>query len=224
SSNLGDNVFSLVDLDRSNNTRMGSSSSKVASKAAAGAARRQYPSTSSIANSANQTANAPSRTNAPPLSSKPTAPTQVHPNPATAPPVDQKTEHVELDGRDPQFGSALRKIGPVRPPPGTRTDDSFPRSSEPMQPGQNIFPSTQNNPAVILTQARQRINSQWETELESGGRRGFVGRTLLSSKDIKEALRLRDEMGKSSQEVEKQMRLQPGVLDQLVAKGMVANA
>ncbi|KAK5461036.1 hypothetical protein LTS15_003099 [Exophiala xenobiotica] len=184
SSNLGDNVLSLVDLDRSNNTRMGSSSSKVASKAAAGAARRQYPSTSTIANSANQTTNAASRTNAPPLSSKPTAPTQVHPNPATAPPVDQKTEHVELDGRDPQFGSALRKIGP----------------------------------------ARQRINSQWETELESGGRRGFAGRTLLSSKDIKEALRLRDEMGKSSQEVEKQMRLKPGILDHLVAKGMVANA
>ena len=93
-----------------------------------------------------------------------------------------------------------------------------------MQPGQNIFPSTQNNPAVILTQARQRINRQWETELESGGRPSFAGRTLLSSKDIKEALRLRDEVGKSSQEVEKQMRLKPGILDQLVAKGMVANA
>lgn len=93
-----------------------------------------------------------------------------------------------------------------------------------MQPAHNLFPSTQNNPAVILTQARQRINKQWEFEVENGGRPSFPGRTLLNSKDIKEALRLRDEMGKTSQDVEKQMKLKPGILDQLVAKGMVANA
>lgn len=93
-----------------------------------------------------------------------------------------------------------------------------------MQPAHNLFPSTQNNPAVILTQARRRINKQWEYEVENGGRPNFPGRTLLNSKDIAEALRLRDEVGKTSQQVEKQMKLKPGVLDQLVAKGMVANA
>ncbi|KAJ9622105.1 uncharacterized protein PV06_05819 [Exophiala oligosperma] len=202
---------------------MGNSSSKVASKAAAGAARRQYPSTSSIANSA---ATAPSRNNAPPTtSSKPTTTSpQVHPNPATSPAVDERTQNIELDGRDPQFGSRLQRIGPVKLPSGVRPEEAFPTSSEPMQPAHNLFPSTQNNPAVILTQARQRINKQWEFEVENGGRPSFPGRTLLNSKDIKEALRLRDEMGKTSQDVEKQMKLKPGILDQLVAKGMVANA
>ncbi|KAI1613634.1 hypothetical protein EDD36DRAFT_201952 [Exophiala viscosa] len=202
---------------------MGSSSSKVASKAAAGAARRQYPSTSSIPNSATPTTNTPARTNAPIQTAGPTAPTQVHPDPVTNPPVEQKTEQVELDGRDPQFGAALRKIGPVRPSPDARPDESFPTSSEPMQSGQNIFPSTQNNPAVILTQARQRIGKQWETEDDNRGRPSFHGRTMMSAKDIKEALRLRDDVGKPSQEVEKQMKLKSGILDQLLAKDVVAN-
>lgn len=92
-----------------------------------------------------------------------------------------------------------------------------------MQPGQNIFPSTRNNPAVILTQARQRIGKQWEVEDDNRGRPSFQGRTLLSAKDIKESLRLRDEVGKPSQEVEKLMKLKPGILDQLVPKGVVAN-
>ncbi|KIW12308.1 hypothetical protein PV08_09585 [Exophiala spinifera] len=203
---------------------MGNSSSKVAGKAAAGAARRQYPSTSSIANSATQPPTAASRTNPHPASSKPTASSQVHPSPAMSPPVDEKTQAIELDGRDPQFGSRLQRIGPVKLPSGVRPEEAFPTSSEPMQPAHNLFPSTQNNPAVILTQARQRINKQWEFEGENGGRPSFPGRTLLNSKEIKEALRMRDEVGKTSQEVEKQMKLKPGVLDQLVAKGMVANA
>lgn len=73
-------------------------------------------------------------------------------------------------------------------------------------------------------QTRERIGRQWESEAENRGRPSFAGRALLSAKDIREALTLRDEAGKTTQEVEKQMRLKPGVLDQLVAKGVVANA
>ena len=93
-----------------------------------------------------------------------------------------------------------------------------------MQPGQNIFPSATNNPALLLVRARERIGKQWEMESDNRGRASFVGRTLMSAKDIREALVLRDEGGKTSQEVEKQMGLKPGVLDQFVAKGIVANA
>lgn len=93
-----------------------------------------------------------------------------------------------------------------------------------MQAGQNIFPSTANNPAIILVQARTRFEKQWETENDDRGRTGFAGRTLLSARDIREALTLRDETGIISQDVEKQMRLKPGTLDRMVAKGIVANA
>lgn len=92
-----------------------------------------------------------------------------------------------------------------------------------MHSGQNIFPSNMNNPALLLVQARQRITRQWESELENQGRPSFPGRTLVNAKDIKEALILRDEAGKDSRQVEKQMRLKPGILDQLVTKGVVAN-
>lgn len=46
---------------------------------------------------------------------------------------------------------------------------------------------------------------------------------MLSAKDIRDALNLRDEAGRTTQEVEKQMRLKPGVLDQLAARGVVGN-
>lgn len=195
---------------------MGSSASKVAGKAGATAARRQYPSTSSILNST------PSTTNA---ASTPPASAEVHPHPTTSPPAGEKSDHIDLDGRDPQFGSALRKIG-VAPPVSERRphEDPFPTSSQPMHSGQNIFPSSKNNPALMLVQARQKISSQWDFESENRGRPSFAGRTLLTAKDINEALRLRDEAGRPSQEIEKQMRLKPGVLDQLVAKGTFANA
>ncbi|EXJ59408.1 uncharacterized protein A1O5_12289 [Cladophialophora psammophila CBS 110553] len=194
---------------------MGSSASKVAARAGGGAARRKYPSTPSIVNSA------PSPTHA---ATEPTPAAEVRPSPTAAPPAGEKSEHVELDARDPQFGSALRRVGAARPVTERRPDeDTFPTSSQPMHSGQNIFPSDANNPAMMLVQARKRIAAQWESEMENQGRPGFAGRTLVSAKDIKEALTLRDEVGKTRQEVEKQLRLKPGALDQLVPKGVVAN-
>jgi hypothetical protein len=93
-----------------------------------------------------------------------------------------------------------------------------------MQTGHNIFPSSTNNPAVLLVQARGRINKQWEFETGNRGRPSFAGTTMLSAKDIREALTLRDERGETSQEVERKMKLKPGLLDQLAPKEVVANA
>ncbi|KIW71895.1 hypothetical protein PV04_00123 [Phialophora macrospora] len=185
---------------------MGASSSKVA-RATGSAARRQYPSTPTIPNSAS-------------VRSAEDAPVK----PTAAPPSPQKADHVELDARDPQFGSALRQVGAARSITERRpNEDYFPTSSQPMHSGQNIFPSQPNNPAVLLVQARQRIARQWESELENQGRPSFAGRTLMSAQELRQALTSRDDAGKSSNEVEKQMRLKPGILDQLVAKGVVAN-
>ncbi|EXJ96206.1 hypothetical protein A1O1_01332 [Capronia coronata CBS 617.96] len=202
---------------------MGSSSSKVAGRAA-GAARRQYPSTSSI------TQNEPSTSNAPPQAKpKPSAPAQVQPSPQTSPPVDTRSDLIDLDGRDPQFDSALRNLGPAQPPSlmqdrGRPAEEAFPTSTQPMQHGRNIFPTSAPNPALILVESRQRITRRWESELDDQGRRGFAGRTLVSAREIKEALVMRDEKGKPSSEVEKQLALKPGILDQLVPKRVIANA
>ncbi|EXJ79369.1 hypothetical protein A1O3_08871 [Capronia epimyces CBS 606.96] len=206
---------------------MGSSSSKVAGRAA-GAARRQYPSTSSITNTGPSTSNAPLKsTNPAPAPAPAPAQVQVRPSPAASPPAAERSEQIDLDGRDPQFDSVLRSLGPAKPASTSEdrpVEDAFPTSSQPMQQGRNIFPTSAQNPAIMLVQARERINRRWESELDNQGRRGFAGRTVVSAKDVKEALALRDEAGKSSSEIETQLSLKPGILDQLVPRRVVANA
>jgi hypothetical protein len=205
---------------------MGSQSSKVASKAAGAAGRRQYPSTSSILNTAKSTANAPSVSNPPPSSA------QVHPSPQSEPPSTSRSEYIDLDARDPHFGSALQRAGVARrvPQHSASAQATFPTSSMPpagqQAPGQQIFPSNSpsTNPAIAIVYARERIAKRFEQESESLGRGSFQGRTLLSAKDIKDALRLRDEGGQSDGEVEKQMRLQSGILSKLGPRGVVGNA
>jgi hypothetical protein len=196
---------------------MGSSASKVAGRASAVATRRQYPSTPTSLNAGA----VPSPIDAP-IKSTPAA--SVRPSPAAAPPAESREAHVELDARDPQFGSALREVGAARPITERKpNEDYFPTSSQPMHSGQNIFPTQPNNPAMMLVHARQKLAKQWESEMEGQGRPSFAGRTLLSAQEIRQALTSRDEAGKSSQQVEKELRLKPGILDQLVAKGVVAN-
>lgn len=204
---------------------MGSQASKVASKAAGAAGRRQYPSTSSILNSAKSTANAPS------MSNPPQRPAAVHPSPQAEPPSSTRSEHIDLDARDPHFGSALRQAGIARrvPQHAASPEAAFPTSSMPpaaqQSPGQQVFPSSSpsTNPAIAIVEARERIAKRFEEESESLGRGSFQGRTLISAREIKEALRLRDEGGRSPEEVEKQMRLRSGIISQLGPPGVVGN-
>ncbi len=92
-------------------------------------------------------------------------------------------------------------------------------------PGQQVFPSSSpsTNPAIAIVEARERIAKRFEEESESLGRGSFQGRTLISAREIKEALRLRDEGGRSPEEVEKQMRLRSGIISQLGPPGVVGN-
>lgn len=201
---------------------MGSGASKQAGKAAAAAGRRQYPSTSSILNQATSTSNAPG------ASVKPHAPSQVHPDPAVAPPSENKDAHIDLDGRDPQFGDALKRLGPaISVERAAPHQGAFPTSSQPPlgQQGQNIFPSSDptTNPSLMIVKARERINQQFDNEAEDIGRASAGGRTLISAKDIKEALKMRDQGGMSSEEVEKQLRLKPGILSRLGKPGVFGN-
>ncbi|KAK5100728.1 hypothetical protein LTR70_001371 [Exophiala xenobiotica] len=201
---------------------MGSGASKQAGKAAGAAGRRQYPSSSSILNSASSTTNAPSQ------STRPTAPAQVHPNPKAAPPTEGREPHVDLDGRDPQFGAALQRLGPAISSERASPDKAaFPTSTQPPlgQQGKNIFPSKApgSNSGMMVVHARERIAQKYEQELEELGRASFAGRTLISAKDVKEALRMRDEGRMSEGDVEKQLRLKSGILSQLAKPGVYVN-
>lgn len=201
---------------------MGAGASKEAGKAAAAAGRRQYPSASSVLNSAKSTSNAPSQ------STKPPAPAQVHPNAQAAPPTDTKDHHVDLDGRDPQFGAALQRLGPaISVERATPDKAAFPTSTQPPlgQQGQNIFPSKapNSNSGMVVVQTRERIAQKYQQELDDLGRSSFAGRSLISAKDVKEALRMRDEAGVPEQEIEKQLRLKSGILNQLAKPGVCAN-
>src|SRR2546423_1868223 len=171
---------------------MGSSSSKVA-RTAASTARRPYPSTSSIPKTAPPTSN-PRTTSAPPAS-EPPSPAQVHPDPTQSPPSASKSRHIELDGRDPQFGSRLSQIGPVRPVSQSPVNaHQFPPSAAPNQQGQNILPGTSasTNPALLIVQTRERIGKAWEEESESLGRGSFQGRTMISAAQIREVVSMRE--------------------------------
>lgn len=201
---------------------MGAGASKEAAKAAGAAGRRQYPSSSSILNNATSTSNAPGQ------SIRPNAPSQVHPNPETSPPSETKDPHIDLDGRDPQFGSALKKLGPaISVERAAPHQAAFPTSSQPPlgQQGQNIFPSSNpaTNPSLMIVKARERINQQFDDEAESLGRASFTGRTLMSAKDIREALKMRDQGGMSAEEIEKQLRLKSGILSRLGKPGVFGN-
>lgn len=209
---------------------MGASASKQAGNVAAAAGRRQYPSSSSILNNATSTANAPGSltTNAPPQAGKPFAPSQVHPDPQTSPATDTKEAHIDLDGRDPQFGAALQRLGPaIAVERAVPQSGAFPTSSQPPlgQQGQNIFPSQslQTNSSLRIVEARKRIAEQYDQQMEGLGRASFSGRTLITAKEVREALLQRDHLGKTSQEIEKQMKLKPGILDELARKGLYAN-
>ena len=208
---------------------MGSSSSKVASRAAS-AAKRSYPSAASTTTPAA----APAQPQPPS-----TATAQSHPSVQTHPPSDYKSDIVELDARDPTFASSLSRAGRAQrvpqPPspqsPTTFPQSSFPTSSRPPQlqqapAGQQIFPPKQasnaNNPALQIVAARERLARQWATEQEGIGRKGFEGRTLLSAKEIKEVLAMRDQGGMEDGDIEKRMRLKPGVMGKL-GRGVVAN-
>lgn len=75
----------------------------------------------------------------------------------------------------------------------------------------------------MIVKAREKINKIYDAEMEDIGRSSSGGRTLISAKDIKEALKMRDQGGMSSSEIEKQLRLKSGILSRLGKPGVFAN-
>ncbi|KAJ5675512.1 hypothetical protein N7462_008409 [Penicillium macrosclerotiorum] len=206
---------------------MGSAASKPVKSAAGAAARRQYPK------------QAPPPPRVPPTAPKATEPSQT-PTPHTPPPSSSshapkpvpkgptyhsneqpstiKSSAIDLDGRDPDFAASLRHIGPVDPFPTLSNSSTVNRGSM-----QTIFP-TASNPALLVVNARQRINKAAQEELEQLGSGEFAGRQFLDAFSIQQALTMRDRQGMPRREIERLMRLKSGVMDRLGKDGLVSRA
>lgn len=203
---------------------MGSSSSKVA-KTASSTARR-YPAAASIPRSTNFPSTQPSPSERPPGPS-------VYSKSSASKPGDQ---HFDLDTQDADFQSRLTQIGPVQPVPTAshsstfapvaqvvRSASSEKSTSSPFS-GQQLFPSTSSNPALLIVQARERFAKIFEEESNNLGRGNFKGRTIITAAELKNVLSMRDDGRRRPDEIEKQLRLREGLLGKLGPHRMVGNA
>jgi hypothetical protein len=79
---------------------------------------------------------------------------------------------------------------------------------------QTIFPQS-SNPALLVVNARQRLNKLAEEEAELFGVAGHPGRQFLDALTIQQVLTMRDKQGMSRRQIEKFLGLKSGVVDRL---------
>ncbi|OGE58330.1 hypothetical protein PENARI_c001G05888 [Penicillium arizonense] len=203
---------------------MGSAASKPAKSAASAAARRQYPKKAAPPPTGQR--KAPQEAKAAPTPKPATAAPNLEYTPSTPrtpnassqgptyhskePASNVKSDAIDMDGRDPDFAASLRSIGPVNPVP------TYSNSSTVSRPGpmQTIFPQS-SNPALLVINARQRLNKLAEEEAESFGVAGHPGRQFLDALTIQQVLTMRDKQGMSRRQIEKFLGLKNGVVDRL---------
>ncbi|KAJ5201945.1 uncharacterized protein N7498_006608 [Penicillium cinerascens] len=207
---------------------MGSSASKPA-RAAAGAAKRQYP---------KRAAPPPRAPTAPPSETKAKAPEGPTPQPAPSPPPSQppssgpqgptyhskeppsvtRSSAIDLDGRDPDFAASLRSLGPVDPSGNYAGSPTFSRG-----PMQTVFP-TASNPALLTAAARDRITKAAQQEIDQMGRPDFAGRSYMDALMIHQALTMRDVQKMPSVEIERTLHLKKGTMNKLGVDGLISRA
>lgn len=202
-------------------TAMGSSASKGARAAGAGA--RKYPT------------RPPPSTSRPPASATPRAGPSVRPPPqaSDAKPEGKDSTHarerqsnldkaIDLDARDPAFASRLSSLGAVQPNPHyspTSTSSFDPQRnlsstlpSDMMNaPPQSAFPDPRDNPVLRVLQARQAIQDEAEEEIGNVGRRGFQGRKYVDAGVIQLAL-MRRQHGEPDPSIEEALGIRKGRL------------
>lgn len=88
---------------------------------------------------------------------------------------------------------------------------------------QPIFPSPGNNPALQVLQARHKLAEEAEAEFADYGKSAFQGRRFLDVMIIRQMLRMRDEQGKTNDQIERELGLQRGVAAKLGKKGIFAD-
>ncbi|KAF1350091.1 hypothetical protein BDV97DRAFT_383210 [Delphinella strobiligena] len=197
---------------------MGASASKTAK--AAGTAARKYPSRPAGAPSpSSATTNAP-RQPPPPAQARPPGPT-VKPQPRAS---AERDEAINLDASDPDFARSLRQLGAVQPNPTLSNSSSFP---QPGSPNNRNFPPVgldpRKNPAIMVLEARSRIQDAADNEILNAGRTGFGGRQFLDVGVVRQVLLMR-ERGMEPSQIEKKLDLKSGIVAKLGPEGLVGTA
>lgn len=193
---------------------MGSSSSKASRTA--GAAARQYP--KRVPPTSQPTTNA-TQPPPPPAPDQQPGPT-VRPQPHAA---GSRSEEINLDASDPDFARSLRSLGAVQPNPTMSPTSVFPHPSNPnnsIQAPNPRAPDPRKNPAIMVLDARSKLQELAEVEFLEAGRRGR-GRQFLDIYTIRQILIMRDERGQNAAEIEKALGLKEGVVDRLGVPGVV---
>ncbi|KAK5126684.1 hypothetical protein LTR85_009618 [Meristemomyces frigidus] len=196
---------------------MGSSASKASRTA--GAAARKYPTRPPP--TSQTTSNAPPPP--PPAPNHQSGPT-VRPQARAS---GSRDEAINLDASDPDFARSLRSIGPVQPNPTLSPSSAFPHpnnANNPAQASRPTGPDPRRNPAIMVLDARSRLQGEADIEFQGAARRGHDGRQFLDVYMIRQILVQRDEKGKSAADIERSMGLKKGVVDRLGAKGVVGLA
>lgn len=83
-----------------------------------------------------------------------------------------------------------------------------------------MFPDPAANPALTTLRARDKIQRAADTEAENMGKSGFGGRRYVDAYTIRQALELR-EKGRDPGEIERELKLQAGMVERLGARGLV---
>ncbi|KAK2761325.1 hypothetical protein FQN54_001847 [Arachnomyces sp. PD_36] len=199
---------------------MGSASSKPAKAAANASLRRQYPKQPSPSAISKGSPGATEAKSAAPSSEQRGFRAKDHQA------SSKKTEFIDLDAHDPHFAASLRSIGPVTPSPTLSNSSTFnPRSNQPSENAEShprsVFPTSSQNPALLVISARSRITKAAEKEAESFGKRSHAGREFLDPTTIQQVISMRDRQGLGDREIERHFRLKEGVVARLGRKGIV---
>ena len=154
------------------------------------------------------------------------------------PPVDESQHSAlipnlpatNLDAEDPAFAAQLRSLGAVQPNPHFSPTSTSPldpqrntsttRPSNPSSPyPPSAFPDPRTNPALMVLQARQRLQEEAEEEFLNVGRKGFPGRRFVDVSTVRQALLLRQK-GEGEEDVERKLGFRKGRLG-VLGKGFV---
>jgi len=83
------------------------------------------------------------------------------------------------------------------------------------------MPDPRTNPALMVLDARSKIQDEADKEFLEAGRRGHAGRQFLDVSQIRQILVLRDQRGVKAGEIERQLGLKAGVVERLGSSGVV---
>jgi len=83
------------------------------------------------------------------------------------------------------------------------------------------MPDPRTNPALLVLDARSKIQDEADREFLEAGKRGHTGRQFLDVSQIRQILVMRDDRGVEGSEIERQLGLKKGVVERLGSKGVV---